>query len=264
MLRVRVLSALVGIPIVLAAVYFGEIWYALFLLLVANLGMREYTLLLRSAGYRFPALPGHLGASAIIALIYLDRVDLFFPLLMLIFSVTFLLVLIYFKNIQFWESAAIFWGIIYLGGFCGFMLLLRMLPEGLIYTLFLLFGVWLNDSFAYFIGIKWGKRKLAPGISPNKSVAGAIGGIVGNVIVAVLVAHFAPAWLPLPLAKAAALALGIAVFAQAGDLMESAMKRQFKVKDTGRLIPGHGGVLDRFDSLFFTAPFVYYFFVLAG
>lgn len=264
MLRLRLLSALVGIPIILTAVYYGEIWYALFLLLVVNLGMREYTMLLRSAGYRLPAATGYLGASAILALTYLEQIELFFPLLMLIFAAVFLVALLYFNKIQFWESALIFWGIIYLGGFGSFMLLLRMLPEGALYTVYLLFGVWLNDSFAYFVGIKWGRRKLVPAISPNKSVAGAVAGVAGNIIVALLLVYFAPGWFSLPVIYAVILAAGIAVFAQFGDLLESAMKRQFQVKDTGQLIPGHGGILDRFDSLLFTAPYVYFFFLMAG
>ena len=263
MLRLRVLSALIGIPIILGAVYLGGPWYALLLLLVVNLGIYEFTRMLRAKGYRLPSFLGYLGVTAIILMIFLEQLLLIFPVVMLVFVILFVAVLIHFDKIDFWESALIFWGIIYLGGLCGFMLLLRQLTEGALYTYLLLFGVWLNDSFAYFIGLKWGRRRLAPGISPKKSVEGALAGIAGTVLVALLVAALAPRWLPMPPAKAALLAVGIAIFAQIGDLLESAMKRQFQVKDSGQLIPGHGGIMDRFDSLMLAAPFVYYFFILA-
>lgn len=262
MLHLRILSAMVGIPLILGAVYLGEAWYCLFLLLVANLGIYEYTRMLRARGFGLPAWPGYFGASAIIVLLFWQQPALLFHLIMLILVLLFMAVLIYFEKINFWESAVIFWGIIYLGGLLGFMLLLRMLPQGAVYTYMLLIGVWLNDTFAYFVGIKWGRHKLAPRISPQKSVEGALAGISGTVLTALLAVWFIPWLIPLPAWKAVLLGFGTAVFAQLGDLMESALKRQFQVKDTGQLIPGHGGVMDRFDSLMLAAPFVYAFFVL--
>lgn len=262
MLRLRVLSALVGIPIILGAVYLGGAWYALFLLLVANLGIYEYTRLIRSRGFGLPAWPGYFGASSIIVLLFLQQQVLLFHMFMLIMVLLFTAVLVYFEKINFWESAVIFWGIIYLGGLLGFMLLLRMLPQGAVYTYMLLIGVWLNDTFAYFVGIKWGRHKLAPRISPQKSVEGSLAGISGTVLIALLAAWFLPGVIPLPVWKAVLFGFGTAVFAQLGDLMESALKRQFQVKDTGQLIPGHGGIMDRFDSLMLAAPFVYAFFMV--
>lgn len=264
MLRLRVLSALAGIPVMLAAVYLGGFWYALLLLAVVNLGIFEYTRLLKTRGYSLPSWLGYLGVSAVIAVICLKQYALLFPLLMLIFVVLFAAALVCFERVDFWESASIFWGIIYLGGLCGYMLLLRQLPQGAIYTYILLIGVWLNDTYAYFIGIRWGRHKLAPRISPKKSWEGAAAGLAGTVFTALAATQLAPRWFPLAPAKGALLAAGIAVFAMVGDLMESAMKRRFQVKDSGRLIPGHGGILDRFDSLLLAAPFVYYFFIFAG
>lgn len=264
MLRLRVLSALVGIPVMLGAIYLGGPWYAFLMLLVVNLGMREFDALLKAKGGSFPSLFGYLGVSALIIILFFKEFTLVFPLVMFFFVLLFLTQLIHFDKVNFWESALLFWGIIYLGGLCGYMLLLRLMPQGILYTFLLFIGVWANDTFAYFIGSKWGRHKLAPGISPQKSVEGALGGAAGTVLLAGLAVLLAPELIGLPLIQAVFLGLGIAVFAQLGDLMESALKRQFGVKDSGTIIPGHGGILDRFDSLMLTAPFVYYFFIFVN
>ncbi len=267
MLHLRILSALAGIPLILALVYLGGPYYAFFILLVANLGIREYTALLKSRGYHLPGFIGYAGTTVFMTMLYLDLfldVELVLPAVLFIMMSLAVFLLIYFEKTDIRELALILWGIIYLGGFGGYMILLRQLPQGLTYTFLLLVGVWSNDSFAYFAGIKWGKRRLAPEISPKKSVEGACAGIAGTILLALLVAIFFPGWIGLAPGKAVLLGLGISVFAQLGDLLESAMKRYFEVKDTGQLIPGHGGVLDRFDSLLFTAPMVYYFFTLLG
>lgn len=265
MLHLRILSALVGIPLVLALVYLGGHYYAAFVLLVVILGMGEYMALLGSKGSHLPSMVGYGGATILLVFLYLGTLletDLVLPALILIVASLAIFLLVDYEKRSIQESALILWGIIYLGAFGGYMILLRQLPQGLTYTSLLLFGVWANDTFAYFIGLKWGRRPLAPAISPKKSVEGACAGIAGNIILALLAVYLFPGWMGMNAWKAALLGLGIAVFAQLGDLLESAIKRQFEVKDTGQLIPGHGGILDRFDSLLFTAPMVYYFFLL--
>lgn len=267
MLHLRLLSALVGIPVILGLVYLGGPYYACFILLVANLGMREYTDLLKSRGYHLPVFLGYAGVTVFLTLLYLGQIlqlELALPAMIVILISLAIFYLISFEKTDIGESALILWGIIYLGGLGGYMILLRQLPQGMNYTLLLLVGVWSNDTFAYVAGIKWGKRRLAPAISPQKSVEGACSGIVGTVLLALLAALLFPGWIELAPGEAALLGLGISVFAQLGDLLESAIKRQFGVKDTGRLIPGHGGILDRFDSLLFTAPMVYYFLQMFG
>ncbi|HPU00711.1 MAG TPA: phosphatidate cytidylyltransferase [Bacillota bacterium] len=267
MLHLRILSALVGIPLILGLVYLGGSYYALFMLLVAILGIREYTALLKSKSYHLPTWVGYAGVALFMSMLFLGAVlerELILPALIIIMMSLGILQLIYFGKASLHELALILWGIIYLGGFGGYMILLRQLPQGLTYTRVLFVGVWANDTFAYFVGIKWGRKRLAPEISPKKSVEGACAAIAGTVLLATLVAYIYPSWMGLTPGKAALLGVGISVFAQLGDLLESALKRQFEVKDTGQLIPGHGGVLDRFDSLLFTAPMVYYFFILLG
>ncbi len=262
MLHLRIISAIVGIPLILGLIYLGDSYYALFILLVANLGMYEYTAMLGSRGYHLPAFLGFAGVSIFLAMVYLAPLlqqELIYPALITIVISLSLLVLIFFEKTDFTESALIFWGIIYLGGLCGYLILLRRLPEGMLFTYLLFIGIWLNDTLAYFIGMKWGRRRLAPSISPRKSVEGSLAGIIGTTLLFYLAATFLADSIGLSPVEGLLLGLVITVFGQLGDLVESAMKRKFAVKDTGNLIPGHGGVLDRFDSLLFAAPLVYYY-----
>ncbi len=261
MLSLRILTALLGIPVIIASVYFGGPWYALLLLLVVNLGIYEYNNIVRIGDLSFPALVSYFGVSMFIVVLYFDQHFLVLPLIILLFFVLFVSALLNMERLSISESALSMWGIIYLGGLCGYMLMLRMLPDGALYTYLLFVGIWIHDTLAYFIGVKWGMRKFAPQISPKKSVEGSLAGLGGVVVIFFSVSILVPGSITVSPVEAVILGLGISVFGQLGDLIESALKRQMQVKDSGGLIPGHGGVLDRFDSLMLAAPFVYYFFV---
>jgi phosphatidate cytidylyltransferase len=165
--------------------------------------------------------------------------------------------------------AATVLGALYVGGTLAFVIFLRGLPgvagegpgwPGAVLLIFPLAVTWFGDSAAYFVGRKWGRRKLIPSVSPGKTVEGGVGGLAGAMVASVLYALFLlgpqdPS--TLPLAAAAVLGLLIGVLAQVGDLAESVLKREAGVKDSGALLPGHGGVLDRFDAVFFTVPVTY-------
>jgi phosphatidate cytidylyltransferase len=149
-----------------------------------------------------------------------------------------------------------------------FALFLRHLPgvdsplHGMVILLAPVVLTWINDSFAYFGGRTWGKRKLIPRVSPGKTVEGAVCALFGTLLSAVgyafLLARF-PSY-QMGIVEAAAFGVLISVSSQTGDLAESLFKRDVGVKDSGKLLPGHGGALDRFDSLFFTLPIGYAFF----
>lgn len=262
MLFLRIISALVGAPLVIGAVYLGIPWYFALLLLVVNIGIYEFNYLLNSKIYGFRTIIGIIGANLFLLLIFIEQQVLLYPLIMILLFILFISAIFNMDRASISESAISLWGIIYIGGFCGYLLMLRMLPDGAVYTYVLLAGVWLHDTLAYFIGSKWGLRKFAPAISPKKSVEGSVAGILGTIAVFLSVSILFPDLTPLKPGQSILLAAGISVFAQLGDLLESALKRQLNVKDTGGIIPGHGGVLDRFDSLFLAAPFVYYFILL--
>jgi phosphatidate cytidylyltransferase len=147
-------------------------------------------------------------------------------------------------------------GVLFIGWNLSHLVLLRRLPEGKWYIFFLCTTIWVGDSVAMYVGRGFGRYKLAPSISPGKTWEGAAGGVFGCVLAAVLGAHF---FLPhLTLGQSLLLGLVISLAAQSSDLSESLIKRYADVKDSGELIPGHGGVLDRIDSLLFATPLFLY------
>lgn len=146
---------------------------------------------------------------------------------------------------------------LYTGWFFAQLYRLRSISnDGFFFLIFLLVCNWASDTAAYFTGRSLGKIKLAPQVSPNKTVEGAVGGIIGAVIAAVALTGMAPQG---SLSAYASLGALISIFGQLGDLAESALKREAGIKDSSKLIPGHGGILDRFDSVLLTAPLTYYF-----
>lgn len=155
------------------------------------------------------------------------------------------------------ELALLLFGFLYLPLLLGHLALLRELPFGREWIFLVLMIIMAGDSAAYFSGITLGRRKLYPAISPNKSIEGAIGGLVGS-LGGALIARF---WFfpELTIADSILLGIGLGAFGQVGDLFESMLKRSFGVKDSGTIIPGHGGVLDRLDSLLFAFPVAYYY-----
>jgi phosphatidate cytidylyltransferase len=153
-------------------------------------------------------------------------------------------------------------GFFYIGFLLAHFILMRKMERGWAFILFTLVSVYFGDTVAFYVGRAWGRRKLAPRISPGKTVEGGLGAIVGS-IAGALVSKFL--FFPqLPVLHALALGSAIGVVGQLGDLWESLLKRSAQVKDSGTLIPGHGGVLDRFDSVLFACPLVYYYSWAAG
>jgi phosphatidate cytidylyltransferase len=148
-------------------------------------------------------------------------------------------------------------GFVYIPFFLGHVVLIGHWHNGIIWLLFLLAVVFSGDTAAYYTGKTLGRHKLCPAISPGKTVEGAIGGLAGSLLAGSFFKVYALADLSWLLCVGLALLLG--VIGQVGDLVESMLKRSVKIKDSGTLLPGHGGVLDRIDGLLFAAPVLYYF-----
>ena len=156
-------------------------------------------------------------------------------------------------------------GVMYLGWLASRYVALNKLDNGKEWVILALFCTFAFDTSAYFVGRALGRHKMAPGISPGKTWEGAAGGIAGAVAISLLVvwlfrlnfAWFSP--LPLSYAQAVPLALAISLFAQTGDLVESLFKRNMGAKDSGKALPGHGGMLDRIDGVVFAVLVVYYY-----
>ena len=157
------------------------------------------------------------------------------------------------------EIAYSIFGFIYVGVMLSFIYRVRNLEYG-IYTVWLIIIVsWVCDTFAYFTGMAFGKHKLAPVLSPKKSIEGSVGGILGSALFGFLFAYFVlNKLLPGCVVPIIIICVIGAMVSQIGDLAASAIKRNHEIKDYGKLIPGHGGILDRFDSVIFTAPMIYF------
>jgi phosphatidate cytidylyltransferase len=147
-----------------------------------------------------------------------------------------------------------------IGGLLSYLLVLRLLDHGAWAVFLAGLAAWTTDTWAYLIGRKWGKRKLIVRISPNKTVVGAVAGLV--FCAAVFVIFPVQWWVPQPtMLSRLLIGVGLGMAAQIGDLLESSMKRVCGAKDSGTIIPGHGGVLDRFDSVLLVAPALYYYLI---
>lgn len=158
------------------------------------------------------------------------------------------------------EGAYFAFGALYIPFLMGYLVLLRDQPQGFKWILMMMLIVMSGDSAAYFVGSRFGKTKLYPEVSPKKSVEGSLGGLIGSAVGALLASFtFFPELAAIP---AIIIALLAGFIGQVGDLFESMLKRSSGVKDSGSIFPGHGGILDRLDSILFAAPVTYYFALL--
>ncbi len=256
MLAKRLRSIALFVPLVLVTTYLGGIWFFLFVALVALVAGHEYYRLLEKGGYQ----PQHAAGLALIALFVLAHrfPDQRLAEGTLAGGVMVLLTWQVFRGNAPGSLAS--WGLtlagaIYLGWLPGHFVALRRLIDGLWWVLLTLAITWVCDSAAYIVGHVWGKHRFFPKISPRKTLEGAIGGLVFGLVTPLAFTSI------LPLSWAHALLLGLAgsVASTFGDLGESVIKRQIGVKDSSNLIPGHGGMMDRIDSLLFNVVIVYYY-----
>ena len=158
---------------------------------------------------------------------------------------------------------ATFFGICYVIVFLVFLPLLYSTPNGKFLIWYILIAAWGTDTFAYAVGMRFGKHKLTK-ISPKKSVEGSIGGTIGAIVLALIYTVIVQKYVNLNLSYTfvAITTLALSILSQLGDLAASSIKREMEIKDYGNLIPGHGGMLDRIDSIIFVAPFAYFLLIL--
>jgi phosphatidate cytidylyltransferase len=258
MLRSRLLVAVVGLPIGLAAIILGGYFLFAMALVVTVLGLHEYYSLLRP--YRPNLLVGYVSGLCVVVLSFFLGVQGMLIGLMVLVVLTFFWSLMGKLGAHFvGRMAMTAFGVVWVAMGFAYILLVRAFDHGQALAIMVVACTVMADTFAYFVGRAIGRHRMAPTISPKKSVEGAVGGLVGAVVAALIVRIYSP-WMSTSDAVVLGLILGIV--GQWGDLFESAVKRDFRVKDSGTILPGHGGILDRFDSLLF-AGFAAYWLSLA-
>ena len=258
MLLYRVLSAVVGIPLIVLAVWHGGVILILLTGLIMLLGLREMIDMLTRVDIKPSPYLAYAGGLIMAGGAYLYKDGYPGPTITIILFLHLIAAVAFYPKYTLLDAAVTLAGTLYVG-LLSYMYLLRTLPDGWIWLIFMLAGTWASDTFAYFTGRAFGRTYIAPVLSPRKTLEGMIGGICGSTAVGYAFTLIYPF---LPPAKTVILGFLVGLAAFVGDLLESALKRQTGVKDAGTLIPGHGGVLDRFDSALFTAPLVYYYALL--
>lgn len=252
---IRVISAVIGAPLVLGLTYLGGKYTAFLVGVLALLALREFLQIGEHMGVKAWYVLTTGAALTWLVLVFRGGQEWMALFLVLWLLVSLGRVALQYPKIQWQEAGYNFLAVVYSVVFLSYLYLLRTLPNGLTWTLLVFFLVWSTDTGAYLVGRTFGRHPLAPQVSPKKTVEGSLGGLLFSMAVG---------WVFWRSAGGASwefylgLALLIGISGQIGDLFESAIKRSAGVKDSGRLIPGHGGILDRFDSFVFAAPLVYY------
>lgn len=256
MLIHRVLSAIVLIPIVAAAVYFGGLWFFALVVFAALLATYEFLTIVRRKEYR----PSGLLGMSLTMLLMASGLCPHEPVASFALAAVSMLTLVWELlkgnipgSLESWALTIA--GPLYIGGLARHFVMLRALPDGIYWIGLAFLTTWLCDSAAYFIGSWIGKHPFFQRTSPQKTMEGAMAGLVAGTLGAALLGLV----LHIPLYLGIPLGLLISLAATFGDLSESLIKRQVGIKDSSNLIPGHGGALDRIDSLLFTVTVVYYF-----
>lgn len=259
-MKQRIITAIVALALFVPLIIIGGWPFTLIIFAIASIGLYE---LLRMKDLSIFSMGGFLTWLMLLIILlpseWTERVESYVHLekLQMIY-ILILLLLVYtvivknrstFEDVAFSAMSALYVGI-------GFYYLMETRFFGLEYIGYALLIIWSTDSGAYFVGRKIGKRKLWPEISPNKTVEGFVGGIVCAVLITLLYNMF------YPIADSYGMFIVITIIAsivgQLGDLVESALKRFYHVKDSGKLLPGHGGIMDRFDSLLFVLPLLHF------
>lgn len=261
-LSTRVIVAVLGIPLIIIVSLYGKYPFLIFAVFIGLVSFHEFSRMVRNRKYFTNNFIGYISILAVIINEYKPFIDiktLFFLIVVL------LLIFELFRNKESAVSnlGVSLLGIFYIGFFSSALVSLRELYNDSIFIydrggyliISILISIWICDSAAYFLGTVYGKNKLMPRVSPNKSWEGAFAGfifsIVGMLACRFLIADF------LSWSDAIIIGLIVGTAGQVGDLIESLIKRDTFVKDSSSIIPGHGGIFDRFDSLLFSAPVVY-------
>ena len=265
MFKTRLISGIILLAAAGVSLYAGGLILFLVLLLISLIGMHELyrALHVEESGPNALSLCGYLGAIVYYVLVYFRQPSYALLSLALVLNIMMAVYVFSWPKIHCEKTIASFFAIVYTAVMLSYIYQTRILSGG-IYAVWLIFICsWGSDTCAYCVGMLIGKHKMAPVLSPKKSIEGAVGGVAGAAILGALYglilgkAGQLPGAMRIPAAEFALICAVGAVISMVGDLAASAIKRNMQIKDYGKLIPGHGGILDRFDSVIFTAPVIW-------
>ncbi|MEK5058760.1 MULTISPECIES: phosphatidate cytidylyltransferase [unclassified Paenibacillus] len=257
-MKQRVITGIVAGVFFLGFAILGGTWYNLLILLMSLIGLYEFIRMTGVSPFGGTAFIGYIGVLILVFPSILTGLDISLSHIQIIWllMLLFLTATVTTKNKLTVQTAALmFIGVVYVGIGFYYIAATRQLEDGLFWTFMILVSIWGSDAGAYFVGKTIGKHKLWPVISPNKTIEGAVGGIVIAVIISIGFALLSDGIVGV--GNAVLIGLSSAIIGQMGDLVQSAYKRVYGIKDSGSLLPGHGGILDRCDSWIFVFPFVH-------
>jgi phosphatidate cytidylyltransferase len=258
----RIIVSLIAIPLIVLVSYLGKVPFLLFVVLIGGVSFIEFSKLVNAKDIEINNTIGILSVISILANSYFEFIAAY-PLIIIITLVVLIVELFRNKGSAIINIGSTLLGILYIGLFAGSILMIReffadsilLYNQGGYLIISILATIWMCDSAAFFLGKAFGKHKLFPRVSPKKSIEGAVAGFLFSLITMVaakeLILDF------LTITDAVIIGILIGIFGQIGDLVESLIKRDSEVKDSSQLIPGHGGIFDRFDSFLFSSPIVY-------
>jgi phosphatidate cytidylyltransferase len=260
MFRTRLVSGIIIMAITVAILVLGGNILFACLFIISLIGMMELYRIVK-VHKTFPGILGYAACITFYLLLYFN-LEQYHMMSFIIFLMLLMFAYVFgFPKYTTEQITVAFFGLFYVSIMLSYIYQVRILENGAQFVWLIFIGAWGSDTCAYSVGMLFGKHKVAPKLSPKKSLEGCIGGVVGAALLGVIYAAITKnrmTGIDNPYMLFAIIGAASSVISQIGDLAASAIKRNHEIKDYGTLIPGHGGILDRFDSIIFTAPIVYY------
>ena len=253
----RVIGAVFVVLLTLVMLLPGGVVSAIVLNIISLIGLYEFYRLY-SLEKSILSYVGYLGTIFFYILLYMGKETFLFPTVIILLMVILACYVFAFPKYKDRDVTKIFFGFVYVTVMLSYVFRVRNMESGLMLSFFILISSWGNDVFAYLVGSAIGNHQFSPKVSPNKSIEGFVGGILGAALVGYVYAVIFAKDIPFSGVYCAIISALGGIPSVIGDLAASAIKRDNEIKDYSHLIPGHGGILDRFDSVIFTAPIIYY------